>query len=133
MSYTPTRPCLWRDPNTGRQCVNYTTSSYCPQHEPKAVSPSTIATRSAEHRAARKRILAEGPPWPCSICGDPILEASDMEVHHVVPAGQGGQSGMANEAPAHRSCNREQTRAERQAAARDSRAERLARRTGRVF
>ena len=77
------RACT-RNPNgTGRP--NYTEGSWCADHlKQQPRSPSTRVVQSREHRRKRERIVRQGPPWICSICGMPIVSADDMQLHHVV-------------------------------------------------
>jgi hypothetical protein len=126
------RPCLVRG------CQRYAEggASYCSEHEPKRRSPSSVVTRtSAEYRRARKRLLAEPRPWVCCLCGRVIEREADLAADHITPVSKGGAEGDVW--PAHRWCNRKRgdadlAQSERQRRA-DERAERLARRTGRVF
>jgi hypothetical protein len=100
----PIRPCLHRD-SDGIGCPNLTEGSYCIEHnKQRRRSPSTRVTQSREHRRKRERIVRQGPPWICSICGMPIMSADDMQLHHVVAVANGGAKGKT--APAHALCNR---------------------------
>jgi 5-methylcytosine-specific restriction endonuclease McrA len=102
----PPRPCLHRDPN-GAACPVYavTGGSYCAAHGGLR-SPSSTATRRMPHRRRRARVLSDGPPWTCCLCGLLVVSATDMELHHVTALARGGDDHSANVAPAHRSCNR---------------------------
>ncbi len=74
-------------------------ASRCPEHGGKR-SPSSQATQTAEHRRARRAMIA-ALPLPCHLCGGAILTAEDLHVDHVEPAMHGGQT----RAPAHAACN----------------------------
>jgi 5-methylcytosine-specific restriction endonuclease McrA len=81
-------------------CPNLTEGSWCHEHlKQQPRSPSTRVTQSRDHRRKRERIVRQGPPWTCSICGEPIMSSDDMDVHHVVAVADGGAEAMT--APAH--------------------------------
>lgn len=103
----PRRPCLARLPD-GRGCPAYAApgKSYCDEHQrDRPPSPSQLAARSGTYKRHRQRLLDQGPPWTCGICGQTITTADDLALDHITPVTQGGANEPSNYQPAHRRCN----------------------------
>ena len=78
--------------------------SWCLSHRPDNRSPSSTATATRRHKRLRERLVRQGPPWVCGICGQLIHSASDMQAHHVVAVANGGAV-KAEVVPTHALCN----------------------------
>ena len=56
-------------------------------------------------RKAIKRQLVNKNGAICAICGEPIKNARDMSLDHIIPISKGGQTTMENCQLAHKWCN----------------------------
>lgn len=92
-------------------CATITTTSYCPDHTPKAWGTSTRrSTLPPDWRRLRLRVLRRDR-WRCRTCGQPATE-----VDHIVPSTAGGSDAMTNLQALCRRCHSTKTLAEAQAA-----------------
>ena len=41
-------------------------------------------------------LVAQAQNWKCPICGEPLLNAEEIETHHIVPVAQGGLEDVDN-------------------------------------
>ena len=53
-------------------------------------------------------IVAENQEWKCPVCGEPLLNGEELEVHHIVPVKDEGTDDTWNLVHLHKSCHKQE-------------------------
>jgi RNA-directed DNA polymerase len=52
--------------------------------------------------------IAQNQNWICPICGEPLINGEELEVHHIIPVAQGGLDDLENLQHLHAACHRQE-------------------------
>ena len=51
--------------------------------------------------------IAEAQKWKCPLCGEPLFNGEELDIHHIVPVAEGGTDDMENLKHLHSSCHKQ--------------------------
>ncbi len=51
--------------------------------------------------------IAENQNWKCPLCGEPLFNGEEIDIHHIVPVAEGGTEDMENLQHLHRACHKQ--------------------------
>ncbi len=51
--------------------------------------------------------IAENQKWKCPLCGEPLFNGEEIDIHHIVPVAEGGTDDMENLQHLHKACHKQ--------------------------
>lgn len=68
---------------------------------------NTKQGKSYWERNTRNYKIAKNQGWKCPICGEPIINGEETEIHHIVPVVKGGLNDIENLQHLHKACHKQ--------------------------
>ncbi|WP_292739455.1 HNH endonuclease [Nostoc sp. JL31] len=63
--------------------------------------------KSRLDKASKPYKIAENQKWKCPLCGEPLFNGEEIDIHHIVPVAEGGTDDMENLQHLHKACHKQ--------------------------